>query len=111
MNDLENLMSRLSKKPWKKELSMTVTVRRIEKSDHEYFAYAKSICGRATYFLYFTDDIWGAVVLHNFVEMLRQFFDKENVKLILQDKTIQLKNEYLLSIFSEEQSAESSSVN
>ena len=90
---------------------MTVTVRRIENSDNEYFAYAKSICGKATYFLYFTDDIWGAVVLHNFVEMLRLFFDKENVKLRLQDATIQLKNKYLLSIFREGQSVESSSVN
>ena len=64
----------------------------IENSDHEYFAYVKSICGKANYFLYFTDDIWGAVVLNNFVEMLRRFFVKENVKLRLQDKTIQLKN-------------------
>ena len=50
---------------------MTVTIRRIEDSQREYFAYAKSICGKATYFLYFCDDIFGAVVLHNFVEMLR----------------------------------------
>lgn len=90
---------------------MTVNVRRIEKSDHEYFAYAKSICGKATYFLYFTDDIWGAVVLHNFVDMLRRFFDKEHVKLRLQDTTIQLKNEYLLSLLREGQSVEGSTVN
>jgi hypothetical protein len=81
-----------------KEPTMIVTVRRVENSQHEYFAYAKSICGKATYFLYFTDDIWGAVVLHNFVEMLRRFFEKENVELRLQDTTIQLKNEYLLAI-------------
>jgi len=77
---------------------MTVTVRRVESSQHEYFAYAKSICGKATYFLYFIDDIWGAVVLHNFVEMLRRFFEKEDIELTLQDTTIQLKNEYLLRI-------------
>ena len=77
---------------------MTVMVRKIENSDHEYFAYAKSICGKATYFLYFTDDIFGAVVLHNFLEMLRRFFDKENIELRLQDTTIQLTNEYLLAI-------------
>ncbi len=77
---------------------MTVTVRRVENSQHEYFAYAKSICGKATYFLYFIDDIWGAVVLHNFVEMLRRFFEKEDIELTLQDTTIQLKNEYLLRI-------------
>lgn len=81
---------------------MTVTIRRIENSEHEYFAYAKSICGKATYFVYFTDDIWGAVVLHNFVEMLRRFFEKESIKVRLQDTAIQLKNEYLLTILREE---------
>lgn len=77
---------------------MTVTVRRLEHAQHEYFAYAKSICGRATYFLYFTDDILGAVVLHNFVEMLRRFFEKDRIEIRLQESTIQLKNEYLLTI-------------
>lgn len=81
---------------------MTVTVRRVESSEHEYFAYAKSICGKATYFVYFTDDIWGAIVLHNFVEMLRRFFEKESIKVRIQDTAIQLKNEYLLTILREE---------
>ena len=77
---------------------MIVTVRRVENSQHEYFAYVKSICGKGTYFLYFLDDIWGALVLHNFVGMLRRFFDKQNVEIRLQDNTIQLKNEHLLTI-------------
>ncbi len=50
---------------------MTITIRKFENSDHEYIAYAKSLCGKATYFLYFSDDIWGAVVLCNFVQMLK----------------------------------------
>ena len=53
---------------------MTVTIRRIGDSDREYFAYTKSLCGRDTYFVYFTDDIWGAMTLHDFVEMLRKHF-------------------------------------
>ena len=81
---------------------MTVKVRRIENSEREYFAYAKSLCGKATYFLYFSDDIFGAIVLHNFVEMLRRFFEKEDVQLKFQDSTVQLKNEYILSILREE---------
>ena len=90
---------------------MIVIVRRIENSQHEYFAYAKSICGKATYFLYFTDDIWGAVVLHNFVEMLRRFFEKENIELRLLDTTIQLKNEYLLEILRDGNETERSTTN
>jgi len=108
MNDLHYLISTLLNKRWKKELSMTVTVRKIENSEHEYFAYAKSLCGKATYFLYFTDDILGAVVLHNFVEMLRSFFEQQNVKVQLQDTTVQLKNVYILSVLRDEQSAKNS---
>jgi len=90
---------------------MIVTVRRIENSQHEYFAYAKSICGKATYFLYFSDDIWGALVLHNFMEMLRRFFENERIELKLQDTTINLKNEYLLSILRDENKTEKSVAN
>lgn len=83
---------------------MIVTVRRVENSHthHEFFAYAKSICGKATYFLYFTDDIWGAMVLHNFVEMLRLFFKKETIELKLHDDTLHLKNDRLLNILRDE---------
>jgi hypothetical protein len=102
MNDVQALVCLLSDKPWKKELSMTVNVRRIEHSEHEYFAYTKSLCGKATYFLYFTDDIWGAIVLNNFVEMLRRFFEKEEVRISFTDTTVQPKNEYLLTILREE---------
>ena len=40
---------------------MTVTIRKLEKTEHEYFAYCKSLCGKATYLLYFDDSIFGAV--------------------------------------------------
>ncbi len=88
---------------------MTVIVRRVEKSDHQYFAYAKSMCGKATYFLYFTDDIGGAIILHNFVEMLRRFFHNDHVEVKLHNTTVQLKNPYLLSILNEARSIESPS--
>ena len=90
---------------------MIVTVRRIENSQHEYFAYAKSICGKATYFLYFSDDIWGAMVLHNFVDMLCRFFEKERIEIKLQDATIDMKNEYLLNILRDENTKEKSVAN
>lgn len=77
---------------------MTVTIRRIGDSDREYFAYTKSLCGRATYFVYFTDDIWGAMTLHDFVEMLRKHFEVHEVDLAFRDTSIQLKNELLLEV-------------
>ena len=57
---------------------MTVTIRKLDKTDHDYFAYTKSLCGKATYLVYFQDDIWGAMILHNFIDMLMEpkFYDK-----------------------------------
>jgi hypothetical protein len=39
---------------------MTVTMRRLERSEDEYIVYAKSLCGKATYFLYFTDGLFAS---------------------------------------------------
>ena len=106
MNDVETLIAALLKNSHKKELTMTVIIRRLEQSDHEYFAYVKSLGGKATYFLYFSDDIAGAMVLHNFVEMLRRYFQKDHIDVKLHDTTIQLKNPCLLSVFDETQPTE-----
>ena len=51
---------------------MTVIIRTVEDSATEYFAYAKSLRVMATYFVYFTDDIWGAVALHNFIQCCKR---------------------------------------
>lgn len=77
---------------------MTVTIKKLENKNHEYFAYAKSLCGKATYFVYFQDNIWGAVALHNFIEMLRSFFQPVNVHVTIADGNITLKNDALLEI-------------
>lgn len=74
---------------------MKVIIRKLNHREHEYFAYAKSLCGKATYFVHFTDDVWGAVILHNFVEMLRSFFQPSTVTLRVEEKNISLKNEAL----------------
>ena len=50
---------------------MTVAIRKIAGTDRDYLAYARKFSGRATYFVYFQDNLWGAVALHNFAEMLR----------------------------------------
>ena len=77
---------------------MIVTIRKLDNKEHEYFAYAKSLCGHGTYFLYFTDDIWGAVVLHTFIEMLRSFFKPVKVEVTVAAKDLTLKNDTLLKL-------------
>lgn len=81
---------------WNGVWNMTITIRKLEYRDHEYFAYTKSLCGKATYFVYFTDDVWGAVILHNFVEMLRSFFQPSTVTLQVAETGIALKDDTLL---------------
>jgi hypothetical protein len=81
---------------------MNVTIRKLEHSDHEYLAYAKSLCGKATYFFYFCDDIWGAVVLCNFVQMLKSYFQAERLKLTIHENAVCLKNEQILALVNEE---------
>lgn len=77
---------------------MTVTIRKLNDKEHDYLAYAKSLCGHGTYFLYFTDDIWGAVLLHTFIEMLRSFFKPERVEVAVAEKDLTLKNNALLQL-------------
>ena len=50
---------------------MTVANRKIADTDRDYLAYARKFAGRATCFVYFQDNLGGAVALHNFAEMLR----------------------------------------
>jgi len=80
---------------------MTITIRKLDKSEHEFFAYTKSICGKATYFLYFQDSIWGAITLHNFIEMLKSFFQQKNVNVRIDEKSIPIKNKYILELIKE----------
>lgn len=80
---------------------MTITIRRLEHSDHEYIAYTKSMCGRATYFLYFEDGIWGAVVLCNFVQMLKAQFQPERVSLRVHENAASLHDPQILQLLQE----------
>ncbi len=77
---------------------MTVTIRELEGSPGEYFASSKSLCGKATYFAYFHDDILGAVALLNFVEMLRRQFAVQSVEVKLLEGCIRPKSPALVEV-------------
>ena len=49
---------------------MTVVIRKIAGTDRDYVALRQKVRRRATYFVYFQDNLWGAIALHNFAEML-----------------------------------------
>ena len=80
---------------------MKVTIRKLDNTEREYFAYVKSLCGKATYFLYFEDTVWGAVTLYNFIEMLKSFFQQKEVEVIIADECVTLKNQSILELMKE----------
>ena len=77
---------------------MTVAIRKIAGSDRDYLAYARKFAGRATYFVYFQDNLWGAVALHNFAEMLRLAWGhRPQLRIVEQD--LSLKHPAILELF------------
>ena len=82
---------------------MIVTIRKLHNTQHEYIAYTKSLCGKATYFVHFEDSIWGAVTLNNFIVMLKMFFQQKRVELRVSEKALRIKNEGILSLLKESQ--------
>jgi hypothetical protein len=83
---------------------MQIFIRRIENKAHEYFAYLKGLHGKATYLLYFSDDIYGAISLSQFVQMLKGHFKANRIDIQFQDDEISIKSQALLAVLSEERS-------
>ena len=64
---------------------MTVTIKTLSDSPTTYLALAHPWGDAATYLLCFTDDIFGAMNLHEFTEMLRTHFHLPEVELAFTD--------------------------
>ena len=75
---------------------MKIVIRKLEDKEHTYFAYLRGLCGKATYLLYFEDNITGAVSLHNFIEMLQTHFKTPRAEVQVQDRGIEIRSEALL---------------
>jgi hypothetical protein len=75
---------------------MKIIIRKLEDRKHTYFAYLRGLCGKATYLLYFEDNITGAVSLHNFIEMLQTHFKIARAEVHIQDREIAIKSAALL---------------
>jgi len=69
---------------------MTLTIRTLADSPHSYLASATSPCGRSTFFIYFRDDILGAMSLYEFAEMLRKHHGLPQIDLAFRDTQLHL---------------------
>jgi len=76
--------------------NIKINIKQIENKQGEYIAYYRSDFLNATYSVYFRDNIFGAIALHNFSEMIKRKYEKEDIEFIISDETMQFKSKVLL---------------
>jgi hypothetical protein len=75
---------------------MRIIIKKLQNIEHSYFAYLRGMSGKATYLLYFEDNIYGAVSLHHFTEMLRNHFKEQKIEIHIHDREIEITNQALI---------------
>jgi hypothetical protein len=77
---------------------MTLTVRSLTDSPHSYLASAPSPYGTSTFLLHFRADVFGAMSLHEFAEMLRKHHGLPDIDVAFRDTRLDLRDGSLLSL-------------
>ena len=77
---------------------MTLTLRSLTDSPHSYLASAPSPYGTSTFLLHFRADIFGAMSLYEFAEMLRKHHGLPQIDLAFRDTRMDLRDGSLLSL-------------
>ena len=80
-----------------------ITIKQIENTDREFIAYYKSDFLKSTFCAVFKDDIFGAVCLSRFTEMIKTHFNEQNITLFISDKNIKFKSQALLNELTQKQ--------
>jgi len=80
--------------------SLQITIKQVEDKEGEYVAYYRSEFLNATYLVYFRDNIFGSVALHEFSEMIKSKYKESNIDFIISNEKIQFKSKALLEAMS-----------
>ena len=80
-----------------------ITIKQIENTDKEFIAYYKSDFLKSTFCVSFRDDIFGAVSLSRFTEMIKTHFNEQKISLFISDKNIKFKSQALLNELTQKQ--------
>ena len=72
-----------------------IIIKQIESKQGEYIAYYRSELLSATYSVYFRDNIFGAIALHDFSEMIKGKYKKEDIEFIISEEKMLLKSKAL----------------
>ena len=72
-----------------------VIIKEVESRRGEYIAYYRSELLNATYSVYFRDNIFGAIALHDFSKMIKSKYKEEDIEFIISEEKMQFKSKAL----------------
>ena len=90
------------KKGCRDERDPAVVIKPVAGRKGEYLAYCRSKFLDATFSCYFKDTLMGALALHEFMEMIRRKYEKQEIRTLVSREEILFKNEALLEVLAGE---------
>ena len=79
----------------KNMIGIKIIIKQIESKQGEYIAYYRSELLNATYSVYFRDNIFGAIALHDFSEMIKGKYKEEDIEFIISEEKVQFNSKAL----------------
>jgi len=86
---------------------LTVIVRKINSDELGYLAIVKSF-GAGVFFAYIKDNVFGAITLNRFLEMIRTGFNVKQISIKLELKKVEIRSNFLLQALKEAEETEAS---
>lgn len=83
-----------------KEDTKKIIIKKIKDTKGDYLAVYKDGFLRSTFSLIFKDNIFGAVSLNHFTEMIKKHFGIDSLSLYIADETIDFRTEIIINTFS-----------
>ena len=80
--------------------NIKIIIKEVENRQGEYIAYYRSELLNATYSVYFRDNIFGAIALHDFSEMIKSKYKEEDIEFIISEEKMLFKSKALLEAMS-----------
>ncbi len=88
----------------KERRNIQIIIRPVEHREGEYIAYYEAEFLQATFSVHLKDNIFGALALHAFAEMIRKTYGKNyksgEIDFMVSDQAMSLKSKALLDVFS-----------
>ena len=75
--------------------NIKIIIKEVENRRGEYIAYYRSELLKATYSVYFRDNIFGAIALHDFSEMIKSKYKEEDIEFIISEEKMQFNSKAL----------------